>query len=88
MEKARIILCLGAPFFQVNSNLLLHIYEMGRVYVLSVSFLIITPQNNTQCFGNYLLPFSGEVKLTSNQLNHHNINNYSWEYSETLYGFM
>jgi hypothetical protein len=49
-----------------------------------VSYIfIVTPHNNTQCFGNYLLPFSVEVTLTSNQINHHNINNYSWEYSET-----
>jgi len=71
-----------STFFHANSNLLLHIYEMGRTYVLSVTVFIVTPHNNTQCFGNNLLPFSGEVTLTSNQINHHNIN-YSWEYFET-----
>jgi len=61
---------------------------MGRKYILSVTFFIVTPHNNTQCFGNYLLPFSGEVTLTSNQINHLNIKNYSREHSETLCGVM
>jgi hypothetical protein len=76
MEKARIVLGLKVHFFNANSNLLPHIYKLKRTYILSVTFFIVTPHNNTQCFGNYLLPLSGEITLTSNQINHNNINNY------------
>jgi hypothetical protein len=76
-----------STFFHVNSNLLPHTYKMERTYILSVTFFIVSSHNKTQRFGNYLLPFSGEITLTSNQINHHNINNYS-EYSKTLCGVM
>ena len=39
--------------------------------LVNIKGISIVTINTTQCFDNYLFPSSGELKLTSNQVNHY-----------------